>query len=345
MNAPVLINPLQEPAWDALVEGHPGGGFFHGSAWARVLHDTYGHNPVYFGRIESGRLAALLPVIEVFSPWAGRRGVSLPFTDFCLPLGTEVGDARALYELALEHGRKRRWRYLQCRSRHQQWPGALPSLGFYGHVIDLAPGPDALFKAFDGAVRRAIRKAEAAQVRIAFATNVESMRTFYALHCRTRRRHGVPPQPFQFFANIARHVLGQGKGFIAIASLDHRPIAAAVFFHQGRQALYKFGASDKSFQQVRSNNLLMWAAIQRCAAQGCTSLHLGRTSLANAGLRRFKLGFAAREERLEYYKYDLNEQGFLAEVDQAEGWFNRVFRLLPLPLLRLAGELLYPHLA
>jgi len=33
------------------------------------------------------------------------------------------------------------------------------------------------------------------------------------------------------------------------------------------------------------------------------------------------------------------------DVDRAEGWSNRVFALLPPRVLRLAGQLLYPHLS
>ena len=90
---------------------------------------------------------------------------------------------------------------------------------------------------------------------------------------------------------------------------------------------------------------MMWNAIKRYAEHGFARLHLGRTSLANEGLRRFKLGLGAREERIEYYKYDFLEESFVRDTDRAEGWFNRVFRLLPSPLLRLAGSLLYPHLS
>jgi hypothetical protein len=74
-------------------------------------------------------------------------------------------------------------------------------------------------------------------------------------------------------------------------------------------------------------------------------LHLGQTSLADAGLRRFKLGFGAREERLEYYKYDFPKQAFVADKDRAEGPLNSLFRCLPGLLLRLAGQALYPHLS
>jgi hypothetical protein len=89
----------------------------------------------------------------------------------------------------------------------------------------------------------------------------------------------------------------------------------------------------------------MWEAIKRCAGLGCASLHLGRTSLANPGLRQFKLGFGAREETIEYCKYDLRRQRFVKDIDRAEGWINGLFRLLPLPLFRMAGQALYPHLS
>ena len=171
------------------------------------------------------------------------------------------------------------------------------------------------------------------------------MRTFYALHCLTRRRHGVPPQPLRFFENIARYVLQAGHGFVTIVRFKSRAVAAAVFFHNARQAFYKFGASDYNFQQLRPNNLVMWGAITRCRADGCVSLHLGRTSLANEGLRRFKLSFGAREERIEYFKYDFRQGAFVTDVDRAHGWMNYLFRCFPPSLLRFAGWALYPHLS
>jgi len=50
----------------------------------RVLRETYGHVPLYAARFAGGQLEGLLPLMEVSSPFTGRRGVSLPFTDFCL---------------------------------------------------------------------------------------------------------------------------------------------------------------------------------------------------------------------------------------------------------------------
>jgi hypothetical protein len=328
-----------------MVAAHPGSSFFHGSAWARVLRETYGHRPFYFCRSANGQLKELLPVMEVSSLWTGRRGVSLPFTDFCSPLRNGDGDGARLHDLARETGEERNWRYLECKSDHHEWPGASPVLVFYGHVIDLDREQRTIFNGLHGATRRNLRTAEAAGLQITFGNSLESMRTFYSLHNLTRRRHGLPPQGIRFFENIVRHVLGPGHGFIVTALVRNLPVAAAVFFHQGRQAIFKFGASDYAFQHLRPNNLVMWEAIKRYAADGFTSLHLGRTSLANQGLRRYKLGFGAREERIENCRYNFRKRAFTAESHPARETYSRVFRCLPLPVLRLVGRILYPHLS
>jgi hypothetical protein len=341
----VIIDPLQRPDWDSLVEAHAGSTIFHGIGWARVLNETYGHVPMYVCRFDGGRLAESLPVMEVASRWTGRRGVSLPFTDACAPLCGQGAGGRDLYREAMDCGRRRRWKYLECRNHDGAWEGSSPSLEFYGHVIDLGIGVDRLFNGLDGAVRRGVRKAEAGGLKVEFSAEKESVRTFYNLHCGTRRRHGLPPQPFRFFENIQRHILGMGRGFVAIARMGNQPAAAGIFFYHGREAIYKFGASDSGLQQHRPSNLMMWAAMRRCAEEGLSTLNLGRTSLSNEGLRRFKLGLGAVEKRLQYARYDLLSRQFLVDVDRTEGWFNGVFSRLPLPVLRLAGAALYPHLS
>lgn len=342
--APVPVDPLTHPGWDSLLAGHGAGSFFHGSAWARVLHETYGHRPFYFCRISGNRLDALLATMEVSSWCTGRRGVSLPFTDEC-PVLTGAASDRGLYDAALALGRTRGWRYLEYRGNHEDWPGAKPSVSFYTHVIDLQGGAEALFKRLASALRRGIRKAQDQGLQIEFDSDPEAISLYYSLHCGTRRRHGVPPQPFRFFRNIGRHVLGTGQGFVAVVRFEKKPVAAAVFLHHGHQAIYKFGASDYRFQHLRPNNLMMWQAMKRCAELGCASLHMGRTSLANEGLRRFKLSFGAKEEMTGYAKYDFKREAFVDDVDRAEGPLNQVFRFLPAPLFRLAGSMLYPHLS
>lgn len=84
-----IIDPTQYPNWDELLLSTPGSSFFHTSSWARVLKEAYGYTPKYFTEFDGGHISTLIPVMEVDSFLTGRRGVSLPFTDYCEPLLNE----------------------------------------------------------------------------------------------------------------------------------------------------------------------------------------------------------------------------------------------------------------
>lgn len=341
----LVVDPLECANWNSLVSLYTERSFFHGARWARVLRETYGHRPVYFCRFLNGVISGMLPVMEVPGLLAGRKGVSLPFTDFCAPLQSSDKEAEALFGSAMQYGCRRGWRFLECRCPGRGWSGATQSVAFWGHTINLEGGPTVLFKTFKSPVRCAIRKAERQGVQIEVGSGLDSMRAFYSLHCLTRRRHGMPCQPFRFFENIVRFVMNEGHGFIIRALWRGATVAAAIFFQEGREAIYKFGASDYTFQNLRPNNLLMWEAMKKCAASGSSRLHLGRTSLTQPGLRRFKLGFGAVEDRIEYCKYHFGKQAFVKETDFSKSFLNYVFKYSPLPFFRVAGRFVYARMS
>jgi lipid II:glycine glycyltransferase (peptidoglycan interpeptide bridge formation enzyme) len=221
----------------------------------------------------------------------------------------------------------------------------MPSVSFFGHELDLTPGPEKLHGAFDDSIRRGIRKAKREGLKTEISGELAAVRRYYQLHCQTRKRHGMPPQPFKFFANLHEEVLKPGLGCVITAFHRGLPIAAALFVQFGRRAIFKFGASNQRYQHLRGNNLVMWEAVQWFAQRGCASLSFGRTSKANAGLRRFKLGWAAREEEIHYFKYDIRADAFMPEEDRATGWHNRVFRVMPMTVARMIGSILYRRFA
>jgi lipid II:glycine glycyltransferase (peptidoglycan interpeptide bridge formation enzyme) len=171
-----------------------------------------------------------------------------------------------------------------------------------------------------------------------------AVRDFYRLLRQTRQRHGMPPQPFAFFANLQRHILAPNHGRVVLARLGRVAVAGAVFLQFGRTALFKFGASDESFQNLRANNLVMWRAIQWHVQRGFESLDFGRTSLDNEGLRRFKLSWGTQERTIEYLRYELRAERFVTSEDRSSGWHNRLFRRLPGRISQLIGAGLYRHL-
>ena len=309
------------------------------------MQQTYGYRPNYFATLAGDRLDALLPVMEVDSWLTGRRGVSLPFTDYCDPLASDLPGFQPLFDQAVQYGRDRHWQYLELRGGKQFLANALPSQRFYGHELALVDDEKELFAALTSSVRRAIRKAEKQGVTVEVLQDARGIKEFYSLQCQTRRKHGLPPQPFKFFQNLQQYILSEAGGMIILARLGARAVAGSIFFHAGRQAIYKYGASDAAMLELRGNDLVMWAGIKHYAFRGFRTLHFGRTSLVNEGLRRFKLAWGVREHLIEYFKYDLRKSAFVTDRDKASGWYNRVFAALPLSLSRFLGTVLYRHVA
>ncbi|HXB58411.1 MAG TPA: hypothetical protein VNU95_02550, partial [Candidatus Acidoferrales bacterium] len=108
---------------------------------------------------------------------------------------------------------------------------------------------------------------------------------------------------------------------------------------------YKFGASDEAFQHLRGNNLVMWEAIRCFLRRGTKKLDLGRTSINNEGLRKFKLSWNAQEKSIGYFRFSIPQEKFVSAPDESTGWHNRVFNALPSFVSRTIGNLLYRHWA
>lgn len=340
------IDPLISEQWDQAVALHPDATIFHTSAWGRVLSETYGHKPVYLRVCEGDKPVALVPMMEVRSSLLGCRGVCLPFSDSVSPLffGDEKTKASVISSLS-QIARERNWRYFELRFTPSPNSALEPHDTFYTHQLDLRQSPNELFEGFASSVRRAIRKAERSELSAEVSSDLAVVREFYRLHGQTRRRHGVPPQPFSFFRNIHRHIVSRGLGFVVTARLDGRAVAAAVFFHFGRNALFKFGASDDRHQELRPNNLVMWEGIKHAAELGMERLHLGRTDFDQEGLRRFKLSLGTEEELLHYYRFDpSSSRSIPRESRKTSSLAHAICRRLPLTINKLAGTILYPHL-
>ena len=353
---PGLEDPTTYPGWAQAVMGLANAGVFFSAGWARVLKESYGYRPMYLTGFRGGRLTCCLPVMEVDLRLTGKRGVALPFTDECSPLAPEPGQARELVDHAIAVGRDRGWRYFEMHgggelvanlSLEAAAPSEAggPAPSYFGHRVDLRRSEAELLKSLDGSIRRGIRTAQRENVEVEMTGSEDGMRAYYALHCLTRKRHGLPPQPWRFFEQVQRHAIGpeQGRGFIALARHGGRTIAGAVFLRCGSDAVYKYGASDLRFQALRPTNLLMWEAVRKLAGEGSRWLSLGRTSVTNEGLKRFKDGWGCSDYSVWYVRYDYGLGRFVPTKDASHGWYNAVFGRIPVWLLRIIGTFLYRY--
>lgn len=339
-----IVDPTEFPNWDSLVVFLSDYSFFYSSAWAKVLMEAYRYKPLYFCALEDERLCALLPVMEVSSFITGKRGVSLPFTDRCEPFVNDQVQFDALLAHAKEYGKPKGWSHFELRGGMPFLTGVSPSVSFLGHTLDLEIGEGRLFSDLRDSTKRNITKAEKEGVEIVISETMDAIETFYKLNRLTRKQHGLPPQPFSFFKAVHEHVLSNGLGFVVIALYQSEPVAAAVFFHLGRKALFKYGASDLEHQSLRANNLVMWKAIERLSKDNFESLCFGRTDEGHEGLRQFKKGWGVKEYPINYYRYDLRQNKYMTDRHRKNRYGNKIFSKLPIPMLNLIGSLAYRHM-
>jgi hypothetical protein len=335
-------NPIEYPAWDSLIETSHQTTFFHTTAWAQVLSESYGYKPLYFTALDNGRLTGIIPVMEIDSFITGKRGVSLPFTDICHPIAGSDDAFQELLDCLKQYGHRAGWKHIELRGGSGFLGDAPPFAEHFIHLLMLNGDEGSLIKSFRESTSRNVRKAEREGVEVSLHYTRDALASFYRLHCLTRRRHGLPPQPWSFFEKIHEYIIALQKGFVALAAHRDQSIAGAVYFLYRDHALFKFGASDRKVQYLRANNLVMWEAIRWFCRNGFRSLHFGRTESENEGLKQFKRGWSAGDGRVAYYRFDLKQNAFSAGRNNVNPSYP-VFKILPMPLLRLAGSVLYRH--
>lgn len=338
-----IINPVKHSFWNDSVLDDWRCTIFHSSNWASVLSESYDYKPLYFTLTQKGRITALIPFMEINTALTGKRGVSLPFTDYCDPL---LADGLVLEDIVnglIEYGEQAKWKSFEFRIENPVSAKIPPSSVFYGHALNIYRNEESIVSGFRDSTKRNIKKAEKEGVVVTIAQSQDSVKEFYELNCVTRREHGLPCQPYIFFEKIYSHIISKNLGIVVLASKDGRNIAGAVFFHFGTRVIYKYGASNRKYQHLRANNLIMGKAIQWYCGHGYHRFDFGRTEQGNDGLLQFKRGWGAREYPINYYKYDFRQRVFVSDPIKVTGLHNRIFRMLPLPLLKFAGTVLYRH--
>jgi GNAT acetyltransferase-like protein len=337
------VDPLSDPRWDPFIRAHPRATVFHTRGWLQALKLFYGYLPVAFTTSatheEFGNAAVFCEVQTWLTP---RRLVSLPFSDHCEPLVRDPQDAQAILSYLTRH--TRRWGYIEMRPR-TGFPRSRPLLNksesYCLHLLDLSADLETiLHRMHADCVRRKIRRARREGVTCERGNSPQLLREFYDLQVATRRRHGVPPQPFGWFAALA-HCLGEDFTIWA-ARRNGTPLASMITLGFRGQIVYKYGASDSAHHNLGSVPLLMWEIIEHAKTHGYRELDLGRSALDQEGLLRFKDNLGAQRMILDYQRYPAGA-GVTSPKKLGLRMGNWVLARTPDWLLVSVGELLYRH--
>jgi len=343
-----LSDPARVQEWDGYVLAHPEGTVFHTTYWIRTLQDTYSFKP-FLGtsRGRGGCISAIFPFIVIKNLVSGCRFISLPFSDFCGPLfsGEEPNDS-PIESLIREP--KFRCNSIEIRSPIKQLNGFQVDNLYKRHTLPLGPDPDSVLNHVDKrTIRYSIRKSKKAGVRIVEDNSLGGMKEFYRLNLLTRKKHGVPSQPYKLFESIFRNFISTGTLKILLACYEDVVVAGGVFISFKDTIYYKYSASDpKYIISVTPNHLLTWTAIESACAEGKKFFDFGRTSSDNIGLMRYKEMWGATPYDLPYLYYphkkgpvNPTESSFIYKT------FTDLWRRLPASVAEIVGPRIYRYMA
>jgi len=340
-----VVDPLTDPRWPVFLERHQAASVFHSCGWLRTLEMTYGYEPfAVTTSMPTEPLTNALLFCVVQSWVTGDRVVSLPFTDHCEPLVENSEQLRALC-VHLETLRStQRWRYTEIRNS-STFLGLAESLKeskvYQWHRLDLRPSLDELYKGFHrDCIRRRIRHAERQNLRHEEGRHESLVRSFYDLIVTTRLRKHLPPQPFEWFHNLAAY-MGDNV-CIRVAFTQDRPVAGILTMNHGKTLSYKYGGSDARFNHLGATPMLFWQAIQAAKSAGMEELDLGRSDVEDQGLIRFKKRWGAHSVRLTLWRSPTHKVSPALERLKMR-LAKTACASVPVKMLALAGWLMYRH--
>lgn len=343
------IDPLTDERWTKFVNNCSHASIFHSEQWLRAIHRTYGYKPVVFTTSPlTGELKNGILFCHVGSWLTGTRMVSVPFSDHCEPLVDTAAELEFLLNCLRTDMEHRDWSYIEIRpvngrfENTSQKAGFVPASFYYIHRIDLRPPLEQIFASLNkDSVQRRIRRAQKAGVTRTCGRSEALLKDFYGLMVLTRKRLGIPPQPYSWFSNLMNCMDDALE--IRVAYWSGRPIAAVLTVRFRNTVCYKYACSDAQYHKLAAMPALLWDIIKNSKDAGMEEVELGRSSSSDKGLINFKTHWTKKFSQLVYWRYPKPRH-----ITSDDSWTMKVmkpvFGYMPKRMLPIAGRLLYRHI-
>jgi CelD/BcsL family acetyltransferase involved in cellulose biosynthesis len=341
---PYSFDPLSDGRWERFLTIQPRSSVFHTKGWLLALNRSYGYEPVGYTSAATGEaLSNGVLFCRVESWLTGRRLVSLPFSDHCEPLVDEPAALASLLAPAQQQLREGRIKYIDIRPLSLSFSEATEGAeSYFLHTLDLRPTLDELYKKLHGdSIRRKIQRAEREKLTLEVGSSEEMLAEFYKLHIITRQRQQLPPHPLKWFRNVLTCLGADAQ--IRIARKDGNAIASIFTLGHKQKMVYKYGCSDAHLHNLGGMQFLFWHLIRHSKEHGFVELDFGRSECTNEGLVTFKDRWGTKRQLITYLRYPPRPLTANQDASTIMKLGKKVFSHCPKGVLRLAGNLLYPH--
>ena len=307
------VDPRTDPLWAALARG-TAGSLFTSPPWIGAVCDTYGFEPTAAVAVDgSGRPLGGVVWIDV-DDLSGRRRLALPFCDRADPIVADPDTWRLVSGGPLAGDLPFTLRCLDGSPATTDPRFAVLREAAW-HTTALDRSLDELHAALRPHTRRNLATARRAGVEVVLRDDAEAVAEYHRLHVGLRKRkYRLLAQPPDFFERIWKAFAPAGALRTALALVDGRPVAGAIYLVWEDTVYYKFGASRAEFLPLRPNDALHWRLIRWAHERGLRTLDWGLSDLDQPGLVAYKRNWASREGRIATLNAGGRPRGESAEL-------------------------------
>jgi FemAB-related protein (PEP-CTERM system-associated) len=309
----IAVRPLGQAAtaaWDAFVEAHPDGTFFHRAAWSTIIERAFGHRTLYVYAERDGAITGVLPLAQVKTLLFGNALISVPFCVYGGPLAVDLETAAALSGHAASLLERTGASAVEFRYRG-------PGGGMHGSWMSSGDTfwltrPD-LYVTFRKQIEtdndknlKAIPRKQRAMVRKGIQNGLRSVvhhevRQLHGIYAESVRNLGTPVFSRRYFAMLAE-VFGDDCDILTVLDGDN-PIAAVMNFYFRDEVLPYYGGGTAFARQRAANDFMYWEVMRRAGDRGCRLFDFGRSKLGT-GAYDFKKNWGFVPDHL-CYRYKL----------------------------------------
>lgn len=347
----VEIDSFDDERWGNFVLNHPSGWVCHLSSWKKILEETFSHiHGHYLAIIDEGNssIVAALPLFEVKSWILGQRFVSIPYATLSDPLIGNADELNLFLNYIYENLYSNKDSYLGItiyNTDHIFKQFEINTCSKYvNHYLLLDSAPDVLLrKNFKDPIRRSIKKVSKENIDIFEAVDDQHVSVFYNIYVETRRRLGLPPQPFRFFLNLFNILSKRGQISIQLAKRGEEIIGAIILLKYKDRVSVDYLASDIKYREIGIDTFLWWEAIKYSWREGYRIFDFGRTSIHNTGLLTYKDRWGAIRKNISHYSNE-KDQNFDKDSSFLYKPIKTICLHAPRPIFQYIGKLIYNHI-
>lgn len=339
-----VLEPVSEFKCDASQETAP---FWvtHTKGWAKVLERSFPHLKGYVfserNTVESQR--SFLPIYRVQSPLKKNASwISIPYATISDPVLKGKKESEPLLSALADHPSTRNCS-IEIRTCHKL-PAVSPftsSCGYINHQLYLDKDEKEIFKSFHRtAVQVHIKKSLQSGISLRVASSIADVNTFYRIYISMRRELGLPPQPLRFFRNMWEELTPDRNLELLLAEKDGKVIAGMWVLKNNWLYSFEYLARAGVADKTNSTHFLYWHGIKSALESKIPVVSFARTWAKNKGLNQFK----SRWGTVGVPYYDLKFPALPESHREDKFLYSAIKKyssILPIPLFRLLGEIIY----